>query len=74
MIDIGKVGIWNFFETQPAAKVQEATAELEELGFKVVWMPEAVGREVMTAAGLLLSATRRSSSQRESPTFGPGMR
>jgi probable F420-dependent oxidoreductase len=59
MIDIGKVGIWNFFETQTAAKAQEATAELEELGFKVVWMPEAVGREVMTAAGLLLAATRK---------------
>lgn len=59
MIDIGKVGIWHFFETQPAAKLQEAAAELEELGFKVVWMPEAVGREVMTAAGLLLAATRK---------------
>jgi probable F420-dependent oxidoreductase len=59
MIDIGKVGIWNFFEMQPAAKAREAAAEIEELGFKVVWMPEAIGREVMTAAGLLLAATRR---------------
>jgi probable F420-dependent oxidoreductase len=59
MIDIGKIGIWSFFETQPAAKAREAAAELEELGFKVVWMPEAVGREVMTAAGLLLAATRK---------------
>jgi probable F420-dependent oxidoreductase len=59
MIDIGRVGIWAFFETQPAAKAQEAAVELEELGFKIVWMPEAVGREVMTAAGLLLAATRK---------------
>lgn len=59
-MDIGKVGVWTFqFELQPAAVVQEAAAELEELGYGAVWVPEAVGREAFTHAGLLLAATRR---------------
>jgi len=60
MMDIGRVGIWNFtLETLPATRAQEVAAEIEELGFKVVWIPEAVGREVFTHAGLLLAGTRR---------------
>jgi probable F420-dependent oxidoreductase len=60
MMDIGRVGIWTFqFELQPAAVAQEAAAELEELGYRAVWIPEAVGREAFTHAGLLLAATRR---------------
>ena len=60
MMDIGRVGIWTFqFELQPAAVAQEAVAELEELGYRAVWIPEAVGREAFTHAGLLLAATRR---------------
>src|SRR3990172_8021187 len=60
MMDIGRVGIWNFtLETLPATRAQEVAAEIEELGFKVVWIREAIGREVFTHAGLLLAGTRR---------------
>jgi probable F420-dependent oxidoreductase len=60
MMDIGRVGIWTFqLELHPAAVAQEAAAELEDLGFGVVWIPEAVGREAFTHSGLLLAATRR---------------
>jgi len=59
-MDIGRVGIWTFaLDLQPAARAQEAAAEIEELGFKAVWIPEAVGREAFTHAGLLLAGTRR---------------
>jgi probable F420-dependent oxidoreductase len=59
-MDIGRVGIWTFaLDLQPAARAQEAAAEIEELGFKTVWIPEAVGREAFTHAGLLLAGTRR---------------
>ena len=37
---------------------QEAVAELEELGFRAVWVPEAVGREPFANAALLLSAAK----------------
>jgi probable F420-dependent oxidoreductase len=60
MMDIGRVGVWTFaLDLQPAAKAQAAAAEIEELGYGAIWIPEAIGREPLTSAGLLLAATRR---------------
>jgi probable F420-dependent oxidoreductase len=57
---MGPVGIWTFdLERQPSAKAQEAVAELEELGYGAVWFGEAVGREALTHAGLLLAGSKR---------------
>jgi probable F420-dependent oxidoreductase len=57
---LGPVGVWTFqFENQPAAKVQETAAELEEMGYSAIWFGEAAGREALTHAGLLLAGTRR---------------
>lgn len=59
-IQLGPIGIWTRqLEDQPAAKAQEAARELEELGYGVLWFGEAVGREALTNAGLLLAATQR---------------
>ena len=59
-LDIGRVGIWTFaLERQPAARAQETAAELESLGYPALWIPEAMGREALTHAGLLLAGTRR---------------
>ncbi len=59
-MDIGRVGIWTFaLDLQPAAKAQEAAAEVEALGYGAIWIPEAMGREAFTSAGLLLAGTRR---------------
>ncbi len=59
-VKFGSVGIWTRqFEDHPAAKVQEAAGELEELGYGAIWFGEAAGREALTHAGLLLAATRR---------------
>jgi probable F420-dependent oxidoreductase len=60
MLDIGRVGIWTRqLEDQPAARAQEAAAELEELGYSALWFGEALGREAFTNAGLLLAGTRK---------------
>jgi len=60
MLDIGRIGIWTFqLELQPAAKAQELAAEIEELGFGALWIPEALGREALTHSGLLLAGTKR---------------
>ncbi|MFF2659705.1 TIGR03620 family F420-dependent LLM class oxidoreductase [Kitasatospora sp. NPDC058032] len=57
---LGKVGIWTFaFDAQPAGRVREAAAEIEELGYGAIWFGEAFGRESAGQAWLLLSATRR---------------
>jgi probable F420-dependent oxidoreductase len=59
-MELGPIGIWTAqLDHQPAAKVREAVAQLEELGFAAIWFPESTGREAFTNAALLLSATSR---------------
>ena len=59
-MDVGRVGIWTGqLDLQPAAKAREVAAELDELGYGALWVPEAVGRDAITHAGVLLDATQR---------------
>jgi probable F420-dependent oxidoreductase len=59
-VQLGAIGIWTSqVHNFPAAKVQEAVAELEELGFGALWFGEATGREAFTNAALLLAGTKR---------------
>lgn len=59
-IDIGRVGVWcrelRFHEDRAAAA--DAAAELEELGFGALWIPD-VGGDVLGAVEEMLAATRR---------------
>jgi probable F420-dependent oxidoreductase len=58
--ELGPIGIWTSqFDYQPAAKARKAAADLEKLGYGAIWFPESVGREALTNAALLLSATKR---------------
>jgi probable F420-dependent oxidoreductase len=55
---IGRVGVWTGqLDFASAAEVREAAREVEQLGYRALWTGEAIGREVMTAAQLLLAAT-----------------
>ncbi|MDQ6650989.1 MAG: LLM class F420-dependent oxidoreductase [Actinomycetota bacterium] len=59
-IELGRVGIWTGqLDYQSADDVRAAAAEVEQLGYGALWTGEAVGREVLVAAGLLLAATSR---------------
>ena len=59
-MDLGRVGIWTFsLGLQPAARARALAAELEELGYGAIWIPDAVGRDPLVHAALLLSGTRR---------------
>ena len=59
-MDIGRIGIWTAaLDMHPAARAQEAAAELETLGYGALWFPEALGREAFTNAAVLLAGTRR---------------
>lgn len=58
--NMGRVGLWTAaFDLQPMAKSQEAIAQVEEMGFSTVWVPEAVLREPFASTSLLLSATKK---------------
>jgi probable F420-dependent oxidoreductase len=59
-MQLGAFGVWNFqLDVLPATRMREAAAELEELGYGVLWFGEATGREALTKAGLLLAGTKR---------------
>jgi len=59
-IQLGAFGVWTFqLDVLSAARMQETAAELEELGYGALWYGEAIGREALTKAGLLLAGTKR---------------
>ena len=59
-MDLGRVGLWTFqLDLQPASAAREAAAELDELGYPALWLPEAVGREAFVNSSLVLAATER---------------
>jgi len=59
-MDIGRIGLWTFaFDYQPISEVRRVVAEIEELGYGAVWIPELAGREALTHASILLASTER---------------
>ena len=54
-MELGRVGIWTFsLDLQPAARARALAAELEELGYGAIWIPDAIGRDPLVHAALLL--------------------
>lgn len=59
-LDIGRLGVWTSqFDQRPVADALRAAKELEDLGYGALWTGEMFGREGMTHAAMLLSATER---------------
>jgi probable F420-dependent oxidoreductase len=59
-VHLGRVGLWTFqLDLQPASAARETAAELEELGYPAIWLPEAVGREPFVNSAMLLGATQK---------------
>ncbi|MDA8273906.1 MAG: LLM class F420-dependent oxidoreductase [Actinomycetota bacterium] len=57
---LGPIGIWTgTLDLVPASEACELAAELEELGYGALWMPEVAGRDVFVHLALLLSSTER---------------
>jgi len=55
---MGRVGVWTGqLDYSTADDVRAAALEVEAAGYGALWTGEAVGREVLTAAQLLLGAT-----------------
>lgn len=58
MIDIGSVGIWTgVLDGHPAGAIRDAAAQLDEMGWPCLWIPETVSRDPFIAASLLLEAS-----------------
>jgi probable F420-dependent oxidoreductase len=58
-MDLGRVGIWHFLDIFPTPVSQDAAREIEALGFRTLWIPEALGREAFAHAAVLLAGTER---------------
>jgi probable F420-dependent oxidoreductase len=58
---IGRVGVWSFaLDRYPANEERDLVAEIEDLGFPALWIPEGLGsKEALSHAGLILETTRR---------------
>jgi probable F420-dependent oxidoreductase len=57
-IDLGRIGIWtSALEAHPSSKAKEAAQELEAMGYPILWINEATGRDPFVLATLLLAAT-----------------
>jgi len=51
---LGRLGLWTFqLDVQPMREARKFAAQIEELGFPTVWVPEAVGREPFASTALL---------------------
>lgn len=58
-MEVGKLGVWTFFDAMPAADAAEAARRIEALGYPTLWVPEAIGREALAGAAWLLAATTK---------------
>lgn len=53
------VGIWtSALDNIPSSRAREYAAELEQLGYSALWLPEGAGRDPFVHLALLLSSTR----------------
>jgi probable F420-dependent oxidoreductase len=58
-MELGKVGMWFFLDAMTAPQSAEFAQKVERLGYRTLWIPEAVGREPFPHAAYLLDKTSR---------------
>lgn len=58
-MDLGRRGVFMMTEGIPAHELKGMVQQLERLGYRAVWFPEAIGREPFATASFILSHTER---------------
>jgi probable F420-dependent oxidoreductase len=56
-MNVGKLGVWYFFDGLPAPVAADAAKRIESLGYGTLWIPETVGRHPLVHASWLLANT-----------------
>jgi alkanesulfonate monooxygenase SsuD/methylene tetrahydromethanopterin reductase-like flavin-dependent oxidoreductase (luciferase family) len=59
VMDIGKYGVWFFYDGMSAVQSAEFARTVEKHGYGALWIPEAVGREPFAHAAYLAARTER---------------
>ena len=73
-MQLGRVGLWTFqLDLQPAPGGARDAAELEELGYPTLWVPEAVGRDPFVNSAHAARRDRAAGARhRHRQHLGPG--
>jgi probable F420-dependent oxidoreductase len=58
-MDFGRLGVWTWIDTMGAEEVTDFAARIEELGYSMLWVPEAVGRDPFSILGYLAARTSK---------------
>jgi probable F420-dependent oxidoreductase len=56
---LGRLGVWAWLDHLPARAAAEFCHELEEWGYRTLWIPEAVGRDPFALIGFLGAQTSK---------------
>ncbi|MGZ6212943.1 MAG: LLM class flavin-dependent oxidoreductase, partial [Candidatus Binataceae bacterium] len=56
-MEIGKLGAFCFMDAMPAPESAAFCRRVERMGYKVIWTPEAWGREPFAHGGYVLANT-----------------
>jgi len=56
---LGKLGVWTWLDMLGAAEAAEFARKIEALGYSMLWLPEAVGRDPFALVGFLSANTSR---------------
>ena len=57
-MNIGKLGVWYFFDKLSATESAESAIRIEQLGYSTLWIPETIGKSPMVQSSWLLSKTK----------------
>jgi probable F420-dependent oxidoreductase len=59
-LELPRIGLWTgALDAVPTARARELAAELEELGYGTLWIPEVAGRDPFVHLALILASTKR---------------
>lgn len=58
-MNLGRLGVWYFFDGLPAGAAAQAAQRIEQLGYAALWIPETVGRHPLVHASWLLANTEK---------------
>jgi probable F420-dependent oxidoreductase len=58
-MDFGRLGVWTWIDTMGAEETADFAARIEELGYSMLWLPEALGRDPFAILGYLAARTSK---------------
>lgn len=56
---IGRIGVWTFLDMLPAPEAVSVVRRIEDQGYSMLWLPEAVGRDPFALVSFLAPQTER---------------